>query len=457
MSDPPKLSQVIIDGNNPMNFSNCPKDDLGSLEDYERTAVEAAGSTVFKYILSAAELLGEKYSRVRDLAPAYLRSPGKVLVACCRDGLVIRFESGEKPDVCVGWSNEGFADIVAKLSQDVVYCHSGGLPETLPSGGRQITLFAQSPDGVRKDMVGIKVGFDAVIQLPERSSDSPNKPFCLFSVRNELDFQVQLRPVEQIRAPDERVIVRNKLRLPVGWDCIEGFPGFDPERWKPEYAALWAENDILAAIVARQSEEAHYQSLDPNAAARDQFGEVLERYKQLLDSNPEREEILQLFLNENPTLLCPAHIKKWPKLPLGRWKTDFIFREAAGEYILVELERSTCNLFLKDGHASSELTHAIGQITDWKRYLEDNLATVQRELGLEGISANPRSMIVIGRSSSLSNENRRKLITMRNETPKLEILTYDDVYTNAKAVIENLLGPFFVTSGSTRTYYVSGS
>ena len=48
-------------------------------------------------------------------------------------------------------------------------------------------------------------------------------------------------------------------------------------------------------------------------------------------------------------------------------------------------------LFIGDGHISSELSHVIGQVADWIRYLEDNLPTVKRELGLNGISSNPKS------------------------------------------------------------------
>ena len=97
--------------------------------------------------------------------------------------------------------------------------------------------------------------------------------------------------------------------------------------------------------------------------------------------------------------------------------------------------------------------NATGQIVDWKRYLEDNLQTVQRELGLDGITPNPNGLVVIGRSQSLLPRDRRKLRTMTNESPRLRVMTYDDVYENAKAVMENLLGPIWDTGGSTQIYY----
>jgi len=217
---------------------------------------------------------------------------------------------------------------------------------------------------------------------------------------------------------------------------------------------MWAEMDILAAVVAFQSQEKYYQSLDPNTAARKKYSELLKTYKQLLDSNPDREEILQIFLKDNPALLCPTYIRMWPKLSLGRHVTDFVFRDAIGDYLLVEIEKSSCRLFSKNGDPSGDLNHARSQIADWKRYLEDNLSTAQRELGLEGISSSPKSLIVIGRSDSLTSDNRRKLVTIENDSPRIKIMTYDDVYESAKAMIENLFGPLWEHSNNTEIYYI---
>ena len=85
----------------------------------------------------------------------------------------------------------------------------------------------------------------------------------------------------------------------------------------------------------------------------------------------------------------------------------------------------------------------------------NNLNTVQQELGLKDISTNPSSLIVIGRSQSLSSTDRRQLTTIENESPKLKIMTYDDVYENAKAVVENLLGPIWENPGNTQIYYLN--
>jgi hypothetical protein len=42
-----------------------------------------------------------------------------------------------------------------------------------------------------------------------------------------------------------------------------------------------------------------------------------------------------------------------------------------------------------------------------------------------------------------------------SSTPKLRIATYDDVYDSAKAMFENLLGPFWDAGGATTVVYPS--
>lgn len=245
--------------------------------------------------------------------------------------------------------------------------------------------------------------------------------------------------------------------MPVGWECIEIFPTTDLSFWKPEYAISWAENDLLASAVTYQLRESHFDSLDPKAVARRKFLKLLDDFKNLLDSNPDREEILQRFLKEQPVLLCPTYTKYWPKLSLGARDTDFVFRDALGDYLLVELEKSTYSLFNKNGDIGRYLKHAQDQILDWKRYIADNLHTVRTELQLTGISSSPRSLVVIGRAKSLVHSNRQKLQTIENDSPRNKIMTYDDLYDNAKAVFENLFGPLWVEVGNTRIYALPNS
>ena len=422
--------------------------------------INRVGATVGAYRKAVEELLSNKYAHLRQLTPRYLSNPGKVLVLCCTDGVIIRFEQKvDEKKMLYGWLPETISEAAAKISENVIHCYSDrNFTSTISTDGVEVRLF--TTNGVSKeqnDIYSFRIGFDVVVEQPKELPKPPHKPYCLLSVKNSFEIQIHGVLVGKDQAIDEgqRILTRSKVSLPVGWECIEIFPFFKLEEWKPEYASVWAERDLLAAIVTNQFRESHYQSLDPKAAARQALAKILKDYKTLLDSNPDREEVLQCFLRDNPSLLCPTFTKMWPKLSLGSYTTDFVFQEAAGDYLLVELERPDHRLFIKNGDASSKLNHAKGQILDWKRYIEDNLSTVKNELGLAGISTNPNSLIVIGRSHSLFPENIRKLVSIENQCPKVKIMTYDDVYENSKAVIENLLGPLWDVGGNTQIYYLS--
>lgn len=454
-----KTGRLTLAGDNPMQIEEVVDQNISQLTGKQQETVEQVGRTVKAYRKAAEDLLQGKYAHLKDLAPAHLADPGDILVGCCLDGVVIRYDrKKDTTRVVAGWMSQGLPEVVSLLSQGLVQCYANtNYTSTIPTTGALLKMFRENAlTRTREEVLSFRIGLDAVIRRPERLPQPPCKPYCLLSVRNifEIGLLGEMLPNDKSAGDGQRFLARSFLRLPLGWECIELFPFFDLDQWTPENAPIWAENDLLGAVVARQFRDAHFESLDPNASARRHFAEVLKKYKNLLDSMPEREEILQTFLRDNPVLICPTKTRMWPKLALGARETDFVFREAERDYLLVELERSTHRLFIKSGHPSQVLNHARGQVTDWRRYLEDNLPTVQRELGLDGISANPRSIVVIGRSQSLTSENRRKLIAMENDSPRTKIMTYDDLYENAKAVIENLFGPLWEGTGNTKIYYL---
>jgi hypothetical protein len=138
-------------------------------------------------------------------------------------------------------------------------------------------------------------------------------------------------------------------------------------------------------------------------------------------------------------------------MPFGGHDSDFVFREPYNDYRLVEIEAPYRRLFRKNGHPRHELTHAISQIGDWLQYIQDNKKAV--EIEFEGISVTPRTLVVIGRSSSLSEANRRTLTGMMAQTPKLTILTYDDLVERARANLERHFGPLSMRTQNLDIYY----
>ncbi|MFC1926788.1 Shedu anti-phage system protein SduA domain-containing protein [Chloroflexota bacterium] len=421
---------------------------------------KAIGLTIRSYMKTVKELLKNKYSNIRDYAPSHLSIPGMVFIFCCTDGIIIRYDSNPESKVAVCYSNLSLSEFVPKISEEVVNCHIDRDSESNhPAKGVELTLFAVDMNsGVQNKLFSVNIRYDIVVEQPAGPLPSPPaKPYCLLSINNTMEIRLlgESLASENSSKTGKRFMMCTPLTLPVGWSCIEVFPNTDPKYWKPKYAPIWAENDLLAAVVRRQVQENKLNTLDPKAESRMQFAKLLQSYQQLLDSDPNKEEILQNFLKENPVLLCPAHIQIWPKLALGAHKTDFVFQDAIGDYLLVELEKSIDPLFLKNGDRSHALKHAQDQVSDWRRYIEDNPTTVRSELGLKGISSNPRSLIVIGRSNSLMPKDRRILQTMENESPRSKIMTYDDLYHSTKVIIENLLGPLWEEMGNTRIYFLT--
>lgn len=455
-----RFGRVKLDGANPMALIDDDGEPLAPWTPEEERIAHIVGNSIKAYMEAASVFLDGRLQHLRDLVPEHVANPGSYLIAVCEDGIVVRYEkkSSEESKRVIAVIRKPISAVAALLSQKLVHIASTEAPYPLEeSFGVELKLVAHSPSqGSTQDISASRIW----LQVAQPTSWPPlptgAKPYCLLSTRNEFTIEIH-GALAGNETGEQPFVARSKLRLGAGWDCIEVFPGLDLAPWMPESAALWAENDLLGAALVAQTQEAHLNSLDPRASTRRLYAALLAQFKALLDSNPEREQTLQTFLQSNPVLLCPAQVRMWPKLPLGAHITDFVFREANHEYLLVELERSTLNLFRQDGHATADLTHAQGQIVDWKRYLEDNLQTVQREQGLAGITPNPNGLLVIGRSASLSPQDRRKLQTMMNESPKLRILTYDDVYSSAQAVFENLLGPMWDAGGSTQIYYPSPS
>lgn len=454
-----KKGQLKLEGANPMALVESNEGPSEPWTPEQEAVADAVSSAVKSYIKTIETLASGKYAHLRDKIPEYMANPGHLLIAICTDGVVVRYEKktlAERKSV-VTVMPQGIAEVAALLSQNLVHIESSELPHPQNENfGVEFKLSVRSPSqGTSQDIVATRIWFQTKPLLLQQVELPGTKPYCLLSVRNHLDLEIhgELGAEAGAATPTQPFVVRSAIRLKAGWECIEVFPGFKPEMWNADFAPLWAEHDILGVALIAHTRDAQLSTLDPRASARRQYAALLAAFKALLDSNPEREQALQAFLQDSPVLLCPTHVRMWPKLPLGAKVTDFVFRDATQDYLLVELERSNLLLFRQDGHPTADLTRAHGQIIDWKRYLEDNLQTVQRELGLTGITPNPNGLLVIGRSQALLPNDRRKLQTMTNESPKLRIMTYDDVYENAKAVFENLLGPIWDTGGNTQIYY----
>lgn len=408
------------------------------------------GSAMRAYQTSARELIAGQYRALAGHAPAHLAQPCNITVFICNDGTIVRFDASADGQVDtrvrVVPIDKTLSEWSPLVTDNVVHFPPESSEYTPEPCGPAIVLehhnYASRECRVLEASVPMLF---ARATFPEgaKVAAPPRKPTALVSLTNELEFTVDGHVLEPESGHATRVRratdikVRQIARLSVGWLAIEIFPRLDETYWRPEYAAGWAEADLLQYVAQRQLANSKLAALDPHAAARKSIDALLHEFELLLEGP---EEPAHQFIKQHPQLLSLTHVECWSKLPFGEWFSDFVLREPDGRYVLVELESPQHLLFRKDGHPRQALNHAIGQIADWRSHLEQNLDDVRNRLGLRDISSNPDALIVIGRSSCLSAQNRTKLTTLQNQMPKLRIMTYEDLIGHTRAMAANLFG-----------------
>lgn len=210
------------------------------------------------------------------------------------------------------------------------------------------------------------------------------------------------------------------------------------------------ENDTLSNIIPRtySSGEINFykskimerlQYLDNAQYAITNLKDGINKLSDLLNSSVRNENNLQKCLTDYPILFGPEYVRVSDKHSFGsEYEADYVLERYSGLYDIIEIEASTLSIYTKQGNPSSALVHAEQQIMDWLEWIEHN-NSYAREKVQELYS--PKGYVVIGRSNTLLSENKEKLrrrnIVFRD---KIEIITYDDLLSKAKALLNILVG-----------------
>lgn len=215
------------------------------------------------------------------------------------------------------------------------------------------------------------------------------------------------------------------------WDRIEASSTFGASRWGDAYARTIAGNHILSFMAAHLM--AMRDAQPPDVLKR--LARLVEEFEDLLRQMP-REEELQSFLREHPVLLAPTALRVLPKHKLGSEHiTDFVVHEAGDDHVLVEIERADHKLYTRQGNPSRQLTHALQQVEDWRRWVLNNVAYARNDL--PGIT-DPHCWVVMGRDADLEEDQRSKLEHKNRELTHITIMTYDDLLKRAQRHLDNL-------------------
>ncbi len=455
-----KNTRFLVETGKPIRFEQSVSAATSPPDDNSLSA--AIGKTLKAYREAAKNLLKGRYEHLKTVAPPHLRYPCNTTVILCIDGIFVRYDLAEnaEPKVRVAEPGKSLSEIAPQFSDFVVHFPPDPTNYTPLCQGPQITFSAHDQHGVKtRDLMTIAPMVFGNTSLPEgmEISAPPTRPICLASLSHEFDIAIggQLEDASptsprKIKEEPTQFVARSRIQLPVGWRAIEVYPLLGKEYWIPEAAPLWAETDLLFSLAQRNAQDSEYKALDSRADLRKKYSELLAQFESLLGG---LEEPLHQFIKSNPMLLCPTYDAVWSKVPFGNHVSDFVIREAPNDYVLVEIEAPIRELFRKDGQQRQELTHAIDQINDWLAYIADNRQLVERENSFDGISVNPRALVVIGKSAGLTDENRRKLVTLQERQPRLRILTYDDLLANARLALERIVGPLGIIGSNVEMYY----
>jgi hypothetical protein len=408
-----------------------------------------------QYRQAIRTLLEDRYPDLRPSVPSYLTEICTIYAIQCNDGIIVRYEPSESDmNAFCGQVALPLAEAVPLLSENAI--RIGPKTETVEALGPRITLSAIERDtGHSAELLSVCA---VIFVARKQSDDSSTKPSLRrpvhASIGNEFDFHLLGTFNDDHQklklAKSEQFLAHTRIKLPVGWSMFEIYFSADEIEWSSAHAEMWAELDLLATVAQRNLRNNQLLGLDNRGQTRKEYARLLAEFEVLLNGP---EEPVHQFLKRNPHLLSPTHSEYWSKLPFGDRISDFVFRESHDDYQLVEIEAPIRQLFRKDGQQRQELTHAIDQISDWLQYIANNKTEVEIELGLNGISVNPRTLVVIGRSNGLTDANRQKLATIQNSHPKLRIMTYDDVLENARQNLERILGPLNMGSDDTEVYF----
>jgi hypothetical protein len=170
----------------------------------------------------------------------------------------------------------------------------------------------------------------------------------------------------------------------------------------------------------------------------EQLRQILDEYMQLIGQSSIRESALQNYLKDHPILLEPSHRFVHSQFRLGaEYVADFVIETYDSRYKVVEIEKSTDELYLNNGDPSSALTHAEQQVLDWQAWIRQNIAYLRYEAKVT--MNDPEGLVIIGQRSQMSEDDIQRLAGRNlNMRGRLEVITFDDLSTQFSQLIDNI-------------------
>lgn len=169
---------------------------------------------------------------------------------------------------------------------------------------------------------------------------------------------------------------------------------------------------------------------------------VCNDFFKLIDNPSTKEMEVQAFLEvpAHQFLVTPHCMEVFPHKPLGgnRFVPDFVVHRPDGDYHFVEIESPNSRIYQGQGQEpTAGFTHAIQQVEDWLRYVDENLLTVRNEDRMPTIYK-PTGEVVIGREQHMGESAKTRFQFKRAESGRIMLKTYDMMVSEGRAYAASL-------------------
>lgn len=162
----------------------------------------------------------------------------------------------------------------------------------------------------------------------------------------------------------------------------------------------------------------------------------------LIDAfNANSEAALLKILKDNSFLFYVLFSRKHGIQPIfhevsfgNEYRCDFAWlndNSDGPEWTLVEIEQPKLPLFKKNGDPTHKLFHAIEQLSDWRRYFENNPQEKKRIFGAVGRF---RYILVAGSNTEWESENAAKWRADKNKVSDIEIRSSNIFFRAIEAI-----------------------
>jgi len=183
--------------------------------------------------------------------------------------------------------------------------------------------------------------------------------------------------------------------------------------------------------------ELRLEALKPSRPSATQtLSKIYIEFCHLLERRRKREADLHEFLLRHPVMLDAHAARVHSEVRVGRYRADLVLRyeQSDRRVLLVELERDDDKIFKRNNRLVDKVAHASQQIEDWITQIRRNAPDMPDWLKGEYV---PTGLVVIGRSTQLSVEQRETLFNI-NSNRLVKIVTYDDLLERLNRLIVSM-------------------